>query len=486
MNPTLSFLRWPALLAALAVVYLGASPLARANDLDEIRQIRTEMQQLAQRLNALEQKVAQGQPGAAAAGSAAAPISASAPVEATPATASAPKITIDNTGFTFASADSANFIKLHGLVQLDSRWYTDDHGIPNNDTFVLRRARLIFEGGFDKIYSFLIVPEFGGGGTGVSNAPVIYDASLNIAFDPAFQLKFGKFKSPIGLEMLQNDAVLLFPERSLATNLVPSRDVGVVAGGGWSKGAVTYSAGVVNGSADAAYANNVATDNGKDFVGRIFFRPFLADADSLLKGLGFGLGGSAGDHNKSSSLTSGYKTDSQQTFFTYRSTVTPYGTTWRVSPQANYYVGPLSLQTEYTASAVTALVGTSKIDVRNSAWQVGVGYVLTGEKASYDGIVPFSPFRPGSGGWGALEIAARVDRLKIDSDAFPLLSDPAASASGATAYGLGLNWYLSKTIRFDLDYVLTNFDRASGTTSTTNTLIGADERAILTRVQVGF
>ena len=79
-----------------------------------------------------------------------------------------------------------------------------------------------------------------------------------------------------------------------------------------------------------------------------------------------------------------------------------------------------------------------------------------------------------------------MDRLKIDSDAFPLLSDPAASASGATAYGLGLNWYLSKTIRFDLDYVLTNFDRASGTTSTTNTLIGADERAILTRVQVGF
>ncbi len=277
---------------------------------------------------------------------------------------------------------------------------------------MIRRARLIFEGAFDKIFSFLILPEFGGGANGTSNAPVLYDANLGVALSPSFKLVAGKFKSPIGLEMLQNDAVLLFDERSLATNLVPSRDVGIQATGSLLGDRVSYAAGVLNGSADAAYANNTDVDNDKDFVGRVFLTPFSGDPSSALANLGFGIAGSYGLQNKTGGLTSGYKTDGQQTFFTYRSSVLPDGEDFRISPQANYYYGPFSAQAEYTVSAVTALAGAAKAEIRNTGWQGAVGYVLTGENASYNGFTPKNRFSLKDGTWGAWEVGARIARSR--------------------------------------------------------------------------
>jgi phosphate-selective porin OprO/OprP len=469
---------------ALATVHPAS---LRADEAGEIKELRSEIKALEQKLNALEAKLAQRDQSAAASapGPAAAPNLAQAPVP-TPRPVETPRITIDDTGFTFASSDNGTFIKLHGLVQLDNRLFADNPGIANNDTFVIRRARLIFEGGFDKIFSFLILPEFGGGATGTSNAPVIYDANLGIAVTPELKIVAGKFKSPIGLEMLQNDAVLLFNERSLATDLVPIRDVGIMATGPLLGNTVNYSAGVLNGAADAAYTNNTDADNNKDFVARLFLTPFVNDRTSPLADLGFGIAGSYGLQNRTGSLTSGYKTDGQQVFYTYRSTVVPDGEDYRISPQANYFSGPFSAQAEYTVSAVTALAGTSKAELRNTGWQGAIGYVLTGEDASYNGYTPKHNFSWQDGTWGAWELGARIAQLKIDGKAFPVFADPAASACEATSYGVSVNWFLSKAIRVSFDLVQTEFERAPGAKTTANPLIGQDERAFLTRFQVGF
>lgn len=474
------------------LAFLTALPLsAWADETSEITELRAEIKALEAKLNSLEQREDDRAKSAAAApvavAASPAPVLAGVPPQVLAKAAfNSTRISIDDTGFAFASADGGTFIKLHGLVQADSRWFGDDDGITNNDTFVIRRARLIFEGGFDKIFSFLIVPEFGGGGTGTSNSPVIYDANLGIALTPDIKVVAGKFKSPIGLEMLQNDAVLLFNERSLATNLVPSRDVGIQVTGSPLAGRVSYSAGVLNGSADAAYTNNTDTDNNKDFVARLFFKPFVGGGTPALANLGFGIAGSDGLQNKTGQLTSGYKSDGQQTFFTYRSTVVPEGQDWRIAPQANYYFGSFSAQAEYTISSVTALAGTTKAELSNRGWQASVGYVLTGEAASYNGYMPKEKFNWQDGTWGAWEVGARVADLKIDSDAFPVFADPAASASEANSYGVSVNWYLSKAIRVSFDLVQTHFERAAGAKATTNLLIGQDERAFLTRFQVGF
>ena len=190
---------------------------------------------------------------------------------------------------TRASTDSAsaNAIRLRTLVQVDSRLFFQDGGLSHN-AFVLRRARFIAEGTIGRIYDFQLVPEYAG-----SSVTVLY-ANLALTLSPAAQLKFGRFKPPIGLELLQSDGSTFFAERSLVTNFLPNRDLGAQLGGNVLDGAVIYTVGVFNGVADGAYTTNADYDNDKDAGGRVFVQPFKSDATSLLQGLGLGVAGSRG------------------------------------------------------------------------------------------------------------------------------------------------------------------------------------------------
>src|SRR6185437_4582141 len=90
-----------------------------------------------------------------------------------------PKITVNDKGFTLASPDSANSIRFRGLAQLDSRLFFNDGGGVVNNAFVLRRARIITEGTFAKLYSFQFVTEFGG------SSVSIVDANLGVTLNKA-------------------------------------------------------------------------------------------------------------------------------------------------------------------------------------------------------------------------------------------------------------------------------------------------------------
>lgn len=449
--------------AALALAALS-TVRAAADDTDaEIKALREQIRRLDERLHQLEQKQQLKEQEAAAAAKA------------------APKIAITDKGFTFASGDGANSVSIRGVVQLDSRLFFGDGGGVVNNTFVLRRARPILEGTFGKIYSFQFVSEFGGTG-----APSILDANWGVALSKAVQFKFGKFKAPVGLEWLQSDSWTFFDERSLATNLVPNRDLGVQVGGSFKDGVVSYTAGVFNGVADGANSTNADFDNDKDVIGRLYLQPFKAAKDSPLRGLAFGVGASLGREKTASAVTAGYKTDGQQTFFKYRSTVVGDGQVWRVSPQAEYRNGPFGAIGEYVISAVNVrpTATGAKAELQNKAWQLAAGYVLTGENSAYTGVVPSQPFSWENGTWGAWEVAVRYANLKIDDQAFPLFGDPAINANEASALGLGLNWYLSRTVRTTFDYYQTRFANKVPTSSTQ--ILRQDEKALITRFQVSF
>ena len=401
---------------------------------------------------------------------------------ATAAAPTTPKITVNDKGVTLASADAANSIKLRGLVQLDSRLFFNDGGIVNN-AFVLRRARIISEGTFAKNYSFQIVPEFGG------SSVAIVDANLGVTINPALQFKLGRFKSPVGLELLQSDSWTFFNERSIVTNLVPNRDLGIVATGDILGGKVNYTVGILGGVADGAQTTNSDFDNEKDFVARVFASPFKDDAGSAVQGLSFGVSGTYGREKGTSGRTGGYRTDGQQTFFSYLGTTITDGPNWRISPQLDYRNGSFGLLGEYVVSTVNvrASAAGKLTELQNKAWQVSAGYVLTGENSSYAGVVPQSNFDFSKGTWGAFEVAARFANLKIDNDAFPIYASPAASAGETTSYGLGLNWYLSKAVRFTFDYYQSKFDSAPGAPATlTNAVIRQDEKSLITRFQLSF
>ena len=96
---------------------------------------------------------------------------------------------------------------------------------------------------------------------------MIYDAYVNYRYEPALQLRIGKFKTPIGLEQLVTDRDLSFNERSLVTDLVPNRDVGAQLWGDVSGGVLSYAAGIFNGVGDARNSSNGPFDDNKTFAG---------------------------------------------------------------------------------------------------------------------------------------------------------------------------------------------------------------------------
>jgi phosphate-selective porin OprO/OprP len=349
---------------------------------------------------------------------------------------------------------------------------------------VLRRARIISEGTFAKNFTFQIVPEFGGTG-----AVSVLDANIGVNVSKALQFKFGKFKVPVGLELLQSDSWAFFAERSLVTNLVPNRDLGIQASGDVFDGELNYTVGVFNGVSDAGSSSNADVDNDKDLAARLWYTPFKNAPGSALQGLGFGVGGSIGRQKAFNSTT--FRTDGQQVFFRYTAGVADGGQVWRLSPQLDYRAGPFGLQAEYAVSTnnFRAAANTPKIEHQNKAWQVSGGYVLTGEDSSYNGVVPKTNFDWAAGTWGAFEATARYSTLSVDDNAYSgFASANVWGADQANAWALGLNWYVSKAIRFTFNYYQTSFDFASvaGPVAAQNAVLRSDEKAFVTRFQLSF
>lgn len=397
--------------------------------------------------------------------------------------------------FTLQSADKSFKLRVGGYLQADGRFFLNDEATLRSNTFLLRRVRPVLEGTVFKSYDFRIMPDFGGG------TASIQDAYVRVSYWPQARLQFGKFKSPVGLERLQSGTALLFAERGLPTNLVPNRDVGAQLDGDLGTGAFTYAIGVFNGVTDGGSADTEPSSNdGKDVAARIFAHPFKATEVESLQGLGVGIAGSFGHQQGTQAAPNlpTYRTPAQQTLFSYAGAVAATGTTpvvpavtadgtlTRLSPQAYYYWGPFGLLGEYARSSQEVIRGAANsAKLTHSAQQVAVSYVLTGEAASFKGVKPKRSFEPGTEGWGALELKARYNKLTVDEDAFPTYASPTASAQEASAWAVGLNWYLSPAVKFFLDYEVTTFKGGGGGT-TAAPLDRENESVILERFQIVF
>jgi phosphate-selective porin OprO/OprP len=319
----------------------------------------------------------------------------------------------------------------------------------------------------------------------------ILDAYLNYRYRPELQVQAGKFKSPIGLENLQSDPATPFNERSIVTDLVPNRDLGVELHGDVFGGVASYALGVFNGGSDYNGTTvNTSFQDDKAFAGRVFFQPWKNSSVNGLRGLGFGVGGSyQANHpatNTATGLTPGYTTDGQQKFFTYNAGVNANGAAWRVSPQAYYYYGPFGLLAEYAISDQQVASASKSADLQNSAWQVSGGWVLTGEDAAYTGLTPLHPFDPHHNQWGAWQLVARYGGLNVDGKAFQDgFASATKSADAATAWSVGLNWYLNKNIRANLSFSHTDFGGFTGKAAP-GTVPAQAENVLFSRVQLAF
>jgi phosphate-selective porin OprO/OprP len=429
------------------------------------------------------------------------------------ATVSNPQIFAGPGGFSFQSPDGANQIRFHGEFDFDGRVYNDNLTPDGSrSTWLLRRARPIVEGTFANIFDFRFNPDFAGGKT------VIQDAFVAARFNPLFVVTAGKFKEPFGLERLQSSTNNRFIELGLPSDLVPNRDLGLQVSGtyAFSTGTLLYQVGWFNGvsdgvSTDANATPDVDNNDKKDWVARLFAQPFVKTDWAALRGLGAGIAVSYVNQvgTASNTLLPTYKTETQRNFFTYYTATTASGAAsangttiadgerLRISPQAYYYYKSFGLLSEYVDESqdVSRTLGSGSTAVKRRArlkpdsWQLMATYLVTGDDATFGTVVPKRPFAVGQPGWGALELAARISELKLDPVTFAdskgvvdsWFADPSTQEKRATAWTLGVNWYLTQNVEWALDYTKTRFDGGAA-----NGKDRADENAFLTRFQVAF
>jgi phosphate-selective porin OprO and OprP len=358
-------------------------------------------------------------------------------------------------GFFIQSADGDFRLQIGLLVHADGRFALEDSNEVVANTFSFRRLRPYLRGRFSRRFEFFFNPDFAGG------MLVVQDAYVDTVFAPAFRIRFGKGKTPFGLERLYSASNLLFFNRALPTALVPNRDIGIQVLGDIPGGVVSYMAGVMNGVPDGGSAD-LDTNDGKDLSGRLIVRPFNRIATGpleALRGLTLAIAGSTGRQTDAAALPT-FRTQSvEQLYFSYNG-VSADGIRTRYSPQFSYYYKAVGALGEYVHTEMPILKGSVREHVASEAWQVAGSIVLTGEPATdaAAGVRPHANFDFGHGHLGAFQIAARYHTLKIDDRAFTLNLATSGSSRKAVAWTAGLNWYLTPNFKYVFNFERTVFD----------------------------
>jgi phosphate-selective porin OprO/OprP len=380
-------------------------------------------------------------------------------------------------GFFIQSANGENRIQLGAVAQLDGRFSLDDP-LPITNTFILRKARPIVSGRLARFFDYRLTTEFAGGSV------TVLDAWVETRFSAALRLRSGKDKTPVGYELLLGDAALPFPERALASSLVPNRDIGVQILGDLAGGKVSYAAGIFNGVVDGTSSTtDVDSNSGKDLAGRIVVQPFRSTTTPAgpLGGLGVQIGGSTG--HQTGTLPSFRTTASGQTYFAYAAAtgatpaVLASGPRHRLTPAVFYFYRSIGVFGEYVRSTQAVARGATSLDVTNRAWEITGSWLLTGEAASTGLPSPKAAFDPSAGRWGAVQLVARYAELSIDDALFDSGFVSPGASRRARAATVGLNWYPVQPVKYYLTYEHTAFDGPT---------VRLPDNTILFRIQLAF
>jgi phosphate-selective porin len=265
----------------------------------------------------------------------------------------------------------------------------------------------------------------------------------------AVQVQAGKFKLPFSLDENTSVANLDFVYRSLAANqLAPGRDRGVMVHGRLFQRVLRYEIGTFDHDGRNGRTRNAARVFGeKTVVGRITVQPFRSlksEASDLQIGVAV----------TTSDVPLGFSSLRGQTFFH-----TPFfdpdfwvqGQRRRTGLEVRWRPGPFSIKSEYirvtTERRGQSVEDTDLSPLVATGWYVSGTWAVTGEK-KVDGLN--QPRRPLlQGGYGAIELACRVEALtfgSIGSGDAPSESVRADVILGNAdrAMTIGVNWYLNR------------------------------------------
>ncbi len=410
-----------------------------------------------------------------------------------------PMLDVSEKGLIFRSADNRHLIRLGGLLQLDDRQFVDP-GTNDMSKFLVRRARPYAAGYFYEDWEYRFAPEFAlSSPNATSYQTTIADAFINFDTIEEIQVQVGKFTVPVGLEMLTPAAFIPFAERSLTSNLIPNRAIGVMTHGIlWEK--LSWAAMVGTAARNDTVASGLDYNTGPIGYFRLFYQPFREEPGipEELWGLHLGVGGSVGWQRQSNGVDSAnlfqnYSTDGGNTFLSFPNGLNTEGEVWRVSPQLYYNYGPISLLSEFTTekqgvntSGIIGSTGGGFTNYQSTAWNVEVDWIITGEIASLGGVVPQHPLDFTSGDIGAWELCFRYDGLAAGANLFRPVSEgglgisQTSNATGVNGASIGLNWYPNRIIRLGVTVEYNAFTGGGAP----NTVVENNELGFLTRLQL--
>jgi len=330
---------------------------------------------------------------------------------------------------TVLAAENTPNINFAGRIQADS---TDYNGgsFPYADGSEVRRLRAGVAGDLTAEWEYKIEYDFAPDEAEVKDVYLRYTGIENT------RINIGNYKVYSSLEELTSSNNMTFTERGLPNALVSSRRVAL----GYQTWSDRFS---LSAAAYTHEANNL--DRGTGYAARFAFRPDLGDGTLLHLGLNAAVEQPDNDVARVRSRPELHQ-DSHRLIDT--GTFTDVDDTTKIGLEAAYVNGRFSAQSEYLQKTLSR---SSAADVSVEGFYAYVSYFLTDDSRPYstaDAI--FGTMTPVSDK-GAWEIAARISNLD--------LNDGAINGGDADAITLAVNYYMTRNLRFQANYVMTDSKR---------------------------
>jgi phosphate-selective porin OprO and OprP len=271
------------------------------------------------------------------------------------------------------------------------------------------------------------------------------------------QLQIGKFKIPFGLDQMTGVSQNDFVYRSLgAIYLASARDIGGMVHGRFFKRGLSYWGGVFRHDGDNARSKRIQGGD-RTFAGRVSATPFRPLTSSPLAAMEIGTAFTVSKLTDDSFRPNGLRGRTVMTQDTFYEPVYVKGQRRRWEADVDWAAGPASARAEFTIvtdDREQQSIGNRDLtDARARSWYVSGTWVLTGENK----VRPLRAAAPlARGGIGAIEVAARYERLWFDSVGGS--EPPFRNSRAETIFGtgervltLGVNWTLNRFARIQFN-----------------------------------
>lgn len=363
----------------------------------------------------------------------------------------------------FESVDQRYKLWFDVRVQVDGAAFfgVDRDYNPIGNNISIRRARFAIKSQITPSWYGELDSDFSNGVYELKDALIRYTGLCN------WEFTLGNFKEDFSMEQTTSSRYLPFIERPMVVQtFAPSRHVGFEAR--WARKWLYLSGGVFFQTIDNLETLTYVEDNNKDYgrsqgmsyTGKAIFMPFY---NSLNYGLHIGLGASYRTPKTDVTISEygGARYSSRNSTSINRKKYLDTDVIPNVDHEflynvelAGYWKG-LRVQSEYIADNVfisnKAPVAVNRQTKMFNGMYAMAGYMLFGGRQRYN--TQDGEFTQPSLGrsWGDMELLFRYDYLNLNSRNI--------RGGAGENFTLGLNYYINKSVKFEVNYQYTNNDR---------------------------